>query len=458
MLDLIIKNGKIVNEDSTINGDIAIMDGKIAAVGSAAYFTEAKKIVDATGKLCMPGLIDSHVHIGLNMGEFATTDTMENATISAAYGGTTSMVEFAMPVGEERPLEAMKKTQAITHGHSVINYSFHGCITRNNEQSLSDLRDMLTGGIPSIKMFSIYKETVMLESLGIHRALEVITQKNGVALIHAENAPYIEALIAKYTGEGCTTPYYHMLSRPPISETMEVAKLVPLLELTSTPAIFVHMTSSMVRDTIAYAKRKGLPVYTELCPHYLTLSEEVFSRKNAENFVCSPPMRSEEDIRKMWNMINEGLSDIINSDHSAFVLAQKQKYKGFFPKMPNGLPGIETRGPVMFSEGVAKKRINENDFVRMLSSNTARLMGMYPDKGRIAPGTDADIVIVDPSAEYVMSISNLHMQTDYTPFEGLKMTGKFTDTVIGGKMVIENGTYTGEVNGREIMRHAPDLY
>lgn len=458
MLDMIIKNGRIVNEDTSINADIAVKDGKITAIGNAEYFEEAEKVIDAVGKLVMPGLIDSHVHVNMTMGEFSTTDTMENATVAAAYGGTTSVVMFAIPVGDERPLAAMGKTCDLAKGHCAVNYGLHAAITRVNDQSFQDVEDMLSGGIPSVKMFSIYKSTVMLPSIGIQRTLEKIQKHNGIALIHAESAPYIDALIEEKVAQGKTTPYDHMLTRPPISETMEVSNLIPLVEHTGATTLFVHMTSSMVRDPIAHAKKRGLPVYTEFCPHYLTLTDEVYTRENAQDFVCSPPMRSAEDAARMWDLLKDGLGDIISSDHSAYTKEQKLKYKDYFPKMPNGLPGIETRGPVMFSAGVASGKITENEFVRVCSSNTAKLMGMYPEKGRIAPGADADIILVDPNAKYVMKTEDLHMMTDYTPFEGMEMTGRFTDVIVGGKLVIENGKHNGRVEGKEIKRHSPTLY
>lgn len=457
MLDLIIKNGSIVNEDATINGDIAIKDGKIIAIGDSSYFADSIKTIDASGKLVVPGLVDSHVHINMEMGEFKTTDTMENATVASAFGGTTSIIMFAIPVGDERPLTAMENTRNLAKDHCAVNYSFHAAITRANEQSIHDISDMLSDGIPSVKMFSIYKSSVMLPSIGIHRVLNEVQKHNGIALIHSESAPYIDALIDEKISHGKTTPYDHMMSRPPLSEAMEVSNLLPMIELSGATTLFVHMTTSMVRNSIEYAKNRGLPVFTELCPHYLTLTDEAYSRENGQDFVCSPPLRSKEDVRKMWGMINDGLADIVSSDHSAYTKEQKLVYKDFFPKMPNGLPGIETRGPVMFSEDVSKGRISANEFVRLCSSKSAKLMGIYPNKGIIAPGADADIVLINPSVEYVMTTSELHMMTDYTPFEGMKMKGKFTDVIVGGKSVIENGVYSGMIAGKEIIRHAPIL-
>lgn len=459
MLDMIIANGTLVNADKSIHADMAVKDGKIVAIGDQHYFPSATRVIDATGKLVMPGLIDSHVHINLDMGEFVTLDTVENATLSAAYGGTTSMIEFAVPVGDQPPLAALEKTRKEADGHSFINYSFHSCITRFNDQSMADIRDIISSGIPSVKMFTIYKETVMLEMLGIYEVLKEVGKRGVLAKIHAENAPMIEAMIAQCIKDNRTTPYWHAKSRPPVSESSAVAGLIPIIQETGAAVQYAHMTSSSVRDTIYDAKRRGLPVYTEFCPHYLVLGEEVYNRPDAENFVCSPPMRSTEDRAGLWKMISEGLCDVISSDHSAYDTKQKQMYKEFFPKMPNGLPGIETRAMVIFSEGVSKGRISENDFVRMLSTNDAKLMGMYPEKGILAVGADADIILIDPNVKSTLSIEALHMQTDYTPFEGLELTGKITDTVINGIHVIKDGQCINDTfRGTEISRHTPDFY
>lgn len=458
LLDLVIKNGKIVNADKSIYADVGIRDGIIACIGDAQYFGEARAIIDALGKLVMPGMIDAHVHIAAEQGEFTTKDTVESATIAAAYGGTTSMIQFAIPVADESPLHALEATINATKGNSVIDYSFHGAITRLNDESLNDVKELLTGGIPSIKMFTVYRDAVMLEPLGVLKTLELVGRYHGIANIHAENAPMIESSISQYVSAGLTTPYYHMMSRPPISEVTAVSSLLPVIESTNAPTIFVHMTTSQVSGYIGWAKPR-MPVFTEFCPHYLTLTDEVYSRPDGQNFICSPPMRTQEDQDGMWNMIGGDLCDIISSDHSCFSTAQKSIHKNDFSKAPNGLPGIETRGIIMFSEGVAKGRMTENQFVQLLSANSAKLMGMYPQKGIISPGSDADIVIYDPSAAFSLRNSDLHMGTDYTPFEGFKITGRPTHTIVRGNIIIKNGSYiSGDFRGEMIKRGSPILY
>jgi dihydropyrimidinase len=457
VLDLIISGGHIVNADGSVDADIGIKDGKIACIGRKSDFGQAVKTIDASGKLVMPGLIDSHVHIDDAQGEFFTKDQVETGTIAAAYGGTTTMVQFAIPVGDERPIQALEKRMHAAKDVSVIDYSFHGAITHLNDQSLADVRDILTGGFPSIKMFTVYRGEVMLEQLGIYKVLQLIGKHCGVAKIHAENADMIEANVAEYVRRGLTTPYYHPLTRPPVTEVTAVANLLPMIEETDAATVFVHMTTSQVCDYIRWAKKR-MPVFTEFCPHYLTLTEQVYSRPDAQNYMCNPPMRAQADQDGLWKMVSEGLCDVINSDHSCFDLAQKASHKDDFTKEPNGLPGIETRAAIIFSEGVAKGRITENDFVRMLSTNDAKLMGMFPQKGILAAGSDADIVLWDPNASYVLHAGDLHMGTDYTPFEDFHITGKLTHTLIRGNIIVEDGKFVGDrFKGRMVRRGVPIL-
>lgn len=454
-MDLIVRNGKVVNSDSSFYADIGIKDGKIICIGDVDYFDESVKTIDATGKLVMPGQIDAHIHIAAEQGEYISKDNVEIATKAAAIGGMTTMVQFAIPVGDERPIDALEMERNATKPNSVIDYSFHGAITRLNDQSLADIEDILTGGYPTIKMFTVYRGEVMLEPLGVLRALECIGKNNGLALIHAENVDIIEALIKQHVDAGKTTPYYHMLSRPPISEVSAVAGLLPIIESTNASTLFVHMTTSQVCDYIRWAKSR-MPVFTEFCPHYLSLTDEVYSRKDGQNYICSPPMRTQADQDGMWKMIEDGLCDIISSDHSGFDLEQKARNKDFFPKAPNGLPGIETRGLLVYSEGVAKGRITENEFVRMLSTQPAKLMGMFPQKGIISVGADADIVVYDPSFKDIIRSEDLHMGTDYTPYEGFEIVGKPICTILRGNILAKDGEYVGgDFRGMEVSRTSP---
>jgi dihydropyrimidinase len=457
MIDLLIKNGIVVNSNHSEKLDIAIKDGKVTALGYAEYFPEAVKEIDAKDKYVIPGMIDSHVHVNLKLGEFTTTDSFYNASLAAAHGGTTSFIDFAIPYENESPLEAVERRLSEANGNTLIDYSFHGCVTKGNEKSYQDVKDLILGGIPSIKMFTVYKDTVMVGKGEIFEVLKIINRHGGIAKFHAENAEMIDYLIAKFVREGKTIPKFHALSRPAIAELEAIASLLALIEHTDAPSIFVHMSTKESKHILEQAKKR-IPVFTEVCSHYLALTEKLYEGNDGQNYICSPPIRSQEDKEGLWEMIQEGIVDVVNSDHCCYTLGQKEKYKNDFSKAPNGLPGVETRGTILFSEGVSKGKLTINQFVNLTSTKVAKLMGMYPKKGLIGVGSDADIVVFDPKFTYQLTNNDLHMQTDYTPFEGFNITGKPIHTIIRGNHLINNGKLNDEtIRGNFIKRSQPIL-
>jgi dihydropyrimidinase len=438
LLDLLIKNGTVVNADQTLQADVGVKDGMIVLIGNGDYFPEAAREIDAAGKWVLPGMIDSHVHINLKLGEFTTKDDFYQASLAAAYGGTTSLIEFAVPYGEETPAQALERRLAEAKGNTVTDYGFHGCVVRGDAQSFRDVEDLVTGGVPSIKMFTVYKDLVMLDKGTIWEVLQIIGKKGGLAKFHAENADIIDSLIHRYVSEGHTSADYHVKSRPAIAELEAISSLLALIEHSGAPSLFVHMSTGKGKDMLRLAREK-LPVFTEVCSHYLALTEDVYQGEHGNRYICSPPIRDQGEQDGLWSMMREGLIDVVNSDHCCYDLEQKDKYKNFFPDAPNGLPGIETRGTVLFSEGVAKGRISINQFVDLTSTRTAKLMGMYPRKGVIKAGSEADIVVFDGDTTYTLTTNALHMQTDYTPFEGFCLTGKPTDVIIRGHHIVHDG-------------------
>lgn len=453
LLDLIIKNGIVVNADSTQQCDIAIKDEKIVSLGKKEYFPKAKKIIDAEGKYVMPGMIDSHVHVNLKVGEFCSLDNFTQASLGALHGGITTMIEFASPLDNETSLEALERRLEEAKVNTRIDYSFHGVVTKVNGKSLQDIKEMLNKGISSIKMFTVY-DGVMLDMGEIREVLKTIGDK-GLALFHAEDNDIISSLINKYKSQEKTSPIYHSLSRPPITEELTMASLIMLIEETKTPSLFVHMSTGRIQNLIKNARKK-MPLFIETCSHYLTLSEDVYTEKNSERFICSPPLRSRIEQDRLWEMIKKGLIDTINSDHLAYDTLQKEKYKNMFPKIPNGLPGIETNGIIFFSEAVSKGKITPNQFVNLTSTKTSKIMGIYQNKGKIDVGFDADIIILDQNKKWKISNEKLHMQTDYTPFEGLQLKGKIDHTIIRGHHLIENAELIDDqFRGNFIKRNAP---
>jgi len=456
LLDLIIKNGTVINADGERKCDVAIKDGKVVALGMSDYFPEARQSIDATGQYVMPGFIDSHVHVNLKMGNNQSLDSFKEASIAAAHGGVTTMIDFAVPYGDETPLQAIERRMKEAKDDSFIDYSFHACYTQKQEKDLGEIEDIIRGGIPTVKMFTTYKDVVQIEKNTILEILKQLQLHNGMALFHAENNEIIEAETNRLVRQGKTGPEFHPISRPAISEVEAIYSLASLIQLTNAPSLFVHVTT---KEAIEVFRKKitGVPIYTETCPHYLALTDESYSHRNGENYICSPPLRSEVAREELWWMMDEGLIDIVNSDHSAFNLEQKQAYRDNFPNVPNGLPGIETTGLILFSEGVINRGLQLRKFVDLMSTQTAKLMGLYPHKGYIGVGSDADIVIFDPNPSYRLTTNHLHMQTDYTPFEGMNVTGKVSMTIKSGDILVENDTFNEQARMGQFLKRRLSL-
>ncbi len=457
MLDLIIKNGLVVNADKTEKLDLAVKDGKIAALGCCASFSQAERVIDADGMYILPGMIDSHAHIASTGVEFDSLDDYYSGTIAAAYGGTTTIVDFSFLKQGETPLDALERKLSEANGQCVIDYSFHPCINKADPEHYAQIRSILRNGFPSVKLFTVYRGSLMLEKAGVYEMLKMVAEENGIALVHAECADMIEYNIAQAIANGKTMPWDHAKARPPITEIEAMYGVVSMVERTNAPVIFAHLATGQARALLE-KYRAQLPVFAEVCPHYLTLTEECYQQEDGYNFVCSPPIRSKEERDALWTLVEDGLVDIINSDHTDFSSLQKAVHKAYFPNIPNGLPTIEDRGLVLFSEGVQKGRISINRFVDLTATKTAKLMGMYPQKGVIQPGSDADLVVIDPKPQKVRLVSEHHMKTDFSPFAGIELSGKVVHTIVRGCFIIENGAFTNtNFRGSLVKRTSPIL-
>lgn len=454
LLDLIVKNGMVVRHDACLPLDIGIKDGKIVALGDAQLFAQALQEIDAKEHYVLPGLIDAHVHIDQQVGEFRSVDSFYEASKAAALGGTTTLIDFAIPSPGETPLSALNRKMEAAKNNTLVHYSFHACITTLSPANEQEIEEIITGGFPSIKMFTVYRESVMLEMGAIYEVLKIIARKGGLAKFHAESAELIEHEVKKFVSARQTTPKFHPLSRPPIAEVQAVASLIPLIEETDAPALFVHVASDQLRSLLETYRQK-LPIFTEVCPHYLVLTDQVYAQEDGQNYICCPPLRPAEVRDGLWGLLQDGLIDVVNSDHSGYTLAQKKKYQNDFTKIPAGLPGMETRGMVLFSEGVATGKLSIQHFVELTSTKVAKLMGLYPQKGVIEVGSDADLVLFDPHVTYRLSRDQLNMKSDYTPFEGLQMTGKPVCTIIKGEVVVKEGRLVNEAVRGDLLKRKP---
>ena len=440
MLDLIVKNGTVVNADAVMVCDIGVKNGKIIEMGDSTLWGDAKKVIDASGKYVMPGMLDSHIHIA-SPGPFPSLDDYHNGTVAAAYGGTTSIIDFTFLCEGETPRMAMNRKLKEAEGNSVLDYTFHPCITSADEQSFREIEEMMDGGFPAVKVFTVYRDSLMLEAAGVHRILQMAAERDALVMVHAENNEMIEYTAKRDRELGRTEAKYHLASRPVVTELTAYADVIEMARETKAAVEFAHVTTGEIEPLLEQARRNGVKVYVETCPHYLTLSEEVYEREDGCKYVCNPPIRSGKERDTLWKLVENGKVSVVNSDHTDFSYAQKLVNKDNYSEIPGGLPTAETRGMVLFSEGVIKKRISLERFVEVTSTNVAKLMGLYPEKGVIRPGSDADITVIDPTRKYRNHQKDMHMQTDYSPYEGMELTGVVVDTIVRGNLIIENGEY-----------------
>ncbi|MDF2890406.1 MAG: hydA [Clostridia bacterium] len=443
----LIKNGRIVTAGDFFQGSISIEDGVIQEIGcdiSGSFDYE----IDAAGKLVMPGGVDVHTHFNLHTGSAVARDDFFAGTVAAACGGTTCVVDHMGfgPAGCSL-FHQLRVYYEYAKEHAVIDYSFHGVIQHVNSDILAQLEDMLVQeGIASFKQYMTYD--YRLPEADILRLMEKVKTIGGILTIHAENHEIIEYLKDRFIREGDTAPIYHALSRPDYCEADAVNRVISLAAAVgNVPLYIVHLTSALGLKHVISARASGQTVYSETCPQYLLLNEECYNQELDEGlkYILSPPLRKKRDSEALWEGIRLGHIQVIATDHCPFTIAlDKQKGRGDFSKCPNGLPGVEERIPLMFSEGVMKGRFSINKMVELCAANPAKIFGMYPKKGALLPGSDGDIVILDPDKEVTLTQSMLHSNADYTAYEGFKLRGYPVMTLSRGEVIVQNNEFIGQ--------------
>ena len=440
MNQVLVKGGTVAGATTTLKADVRIENGRIAEVG-ANLSSEKAKVIDATGKLVLPGGVDVHTHFNLEVGGLKVADGFLEGTRSAVCGGTTTIVEhpgFTEDGSISAPI-ATYRMEAL--GNCVTDYALHGVVARVGENTRDDLAKLVREGISSVKVYMTYAGR--LNDDDILRVLEIMKAEHGLVTVHAENHATITALTKKFKDAGRTAPIDHPLSRPGTCEGEAVARVIDLSRAAGkAPLYIVHLSTRLGLEAVRKAKAEGLPVYAETCPQYLLLTDREYARQGDDALKCvmSPPLRKDDDRQALWQGLADGTIDTVATDHCAFTLSQKIARGGndIFA-CPGGIPGVETRLPLLFSEGVAKGRIGLNRFVELVSTAPARIMGLSPAKGEIAPGADADIVILDPEKEVILSPQTLCHNADYTPFEGFTVKGWPETLLLRGEVIVENG-------------------
>ncbi len=437
-MSVLIKNGNIITATDNYVADIFIEDETITSIGLGLTMG-ADEIIDATGLLVFPGAIDPHVHLEMPfMGTFSS-DNYETGTRAALYGGTTTVIDFILQSQGRSLYEAYTAWSGRANGNAVGDYSFHMAVTDFNENTCKEIIDLVEKeGITSFKIFMAYKGALMIDDKQMVGLMNEVKARGGMVTVHATNGDMIDFLIAKHRSEGKLAPLYHYLSQPEITEAEASERFAGIAGYTGCPGYIVHMTCEGALNAVRNNNRNNQKVFAETCIQYLLLDASLYEQNfEGAKWVMSPPLREKKDQEALWAGINQGLIQVVATDHCPFKWEQKLLGRDDFSKIPNGHPAIEHRVELLYSEGVSKGRITINKFVEVLSTNPAKIFGMHPRKGCIAPGSDADIVLFDPNHEHTISASTHHMNTDYSGYEGWQLTGKCKTVLLRGKVVID---------------------
>jgi len=445
MIDLLIRNGAVVTPDATLPADIAVQGDKILALGAWGAFGEGRQEIDARGKLVLPGLVDPHVHMAHPYKGEISDDDCYSTTVSAAYGGTTTLIDFAIQWDKSLNLiQVLEWRRGQADDEVVVDYGLHVVPTQSSDEMLDDVCDLVERGIASFKVYMVYrKQGRMVDDAVLHAMLSALRDCGGTLMVHAENNAMAEYQQDRFLGSGRNRPEDFPNVKPNLVEAEAVNRALYLNRQCRGRLYIVHLSTREGLDLVRAAKANGDDVVAESCPHYLALTKDVYQRDNGGRYICSPPLRGQDDVDALWEGISDGTISTIGSDHCGFGKAQKDQGQGDFSQTPHGLPGIETRLPVIYTEGVLKRRITINRMVELLSTNPAKVFGLYPQKGALLPGSDADLVVVDPDEERMIRGEEMHGNVKWTPFEGMKARGFAKVTVSQGEIIVQDGQFSG---------------
>ena len=449
----LFKNGTVVSGRGTRRADVLVENEQILQVGRNLPDPLARAI-DVTGKLLMPGFIDAHTHFDLDVCNTTTADDFDSGTKSAIRGGTTTIVDFACPNKGESLHHGLDLWHRKADGKCWCDYGFHMTIDDWNAEIEKENDDMYAAGISSFKMYMTYP-AMMIGDEAMYKALKKLKEKGGICGVHCENSGVINALIEEKKAAGEMGVSSHPETRPDFLEAEAVSRLLRIAQAVDIPVVIVHLTNAATLAEVTAARRRGQKVYVETCPQYLVLDDSVYYNEDfsrAARYVCAPPLRKPEDCRALWAGLRKGDIQTISTDHCAFTLAQKDAGRGDFTKIPGGLPGVEARGELVYSFGVTTRKISLATMCKVLSENPAKLYGMFPRKGVIAPGADADIVVYDPQADHILRAEDMVSRAGYTPYEGFVTHGSVSQVWLRGKLMVENSHVIGEQEGQYIVR------
>ncbi|MDY7041078.1 MAG: dihydropyrimidinase [Chloroflexota bacterium] len=442
---LIVRGGTVVTATDYYRADVGVKDGRIVHIGNDLSDLAANQVVDAAGCLVFPGFVDAHVHLSLPVGDLVSTDDFRTGTIAAACGGTTTIIDFISPERGQSLRQATDLRRAEADGRAVVDYTLHQTAVDAEPRTLRELSSLASEGYTSLKLYTTYAAE-MVDDAAMLKLLELARDRGLMPLVHTENHAAIEYLRARFLAEGKVEPHYHPLSRPPAVEAEAANRVVTLAGLVGCPLIVAHLTCRETLEVVERAQQAGQTVYAEVTPNHLLLDDERYDLPDFEGakFVLSPPLRDRSHQPLLWRALARGTLAMVSTDHCPWTFAdQKQRGRADFTQIPNGTPGIETRVPLLYSEGVSEDRLSLNRFVDVCAATPARLYGLFPRKGTIAVGSDADLVIFDPDQKVTLSHTALHQNVDYCPFEGWTVCGYPRTVMVRGQVVVRDGEFVG---------------
>lgn len=454
-MDLIIKNVKVVNADRTFSADIGIQSEKIIKIQKNLK-TDAAETIDAKGKYVFPGGIDVHVHLNLFFCDTYSED-WDTGTQAAACGGLTTIIDYAIQTKGKSIAEAIEARKKDADPKVCIDYSLHGGITDWNEHTREEMNHFVSNGIPSFKMFMIYRKEGWMADDGIlFQALEETKKNGGIIMVHAESAFVLDMLIERYRLQTSKLGAWgHALSRPCFIEYEAIQRAITWAEVTGGRLYIVHMSTGEGADAVKAGQQRGVKVWAETCPQYLLLTDSVFKKKDGHLYATCPQIKKKHDQERLWKGLKDGEVGILATDTCTFTKKQKDMWEGDFTKIPYGLPGMETLVPAIYTSAVGKKKISLNRFVALTSTNPAKLFGLYPKKGTIAEGSDADIVIFNPDKKLTVDYKKLSTNCDWSPYQGMKLTGYPEVTISRGEVVAKDGKFVGKVGRGKFVPRKP---
>ncbi|HEX5706924.1 MAG TPA: dihydropyrimidinase [Pyrinomonadaceae bacterium] len=449
----LIRNGRIVTAVDDYRADVLI-DGERVSVIGAKLEMEADTVIDAGGKLVIPGGIDPHTHMELPFGGTESSDDFRTGTIAAAHGGTTSIIDFAVQYKGESLIQGLDNWHKKAEGKCAIDYGFHLITTELEDNQIEEMHALMDEGVTSFKLFMAYPGVFLVDDATIFRAMSAAGERGGLICMHAENGIVINEIIKRALAQGRTAPKYHALTRPTRAEAEGVHRAIAIAEMAESPVYIVHLSCADALDQVREARDRGLSAFAETCPQYLFLSVDDYGEGfEGAKYVMTPPLREQWNQAELWKGLKSDDLQVISTDHCPFCMKeQKELGRDDFTKIPNGAPGVEHRMSLIYHGGVVEQRISLNRFVELTSTAAAKMFGLFPRKGTIAVGSDADIVVFDPEADQVISASTHHMNVDYSAYEGRRLKGAVDTVLSRGRVVVEGGEFKGKSGDGQFLK------